>query len=506
MSPTLLIRADAGPQRGLGHVLRTCALAEAWRATGGAVRYVIAGGAAAVAARLEAAGCDVETLAVTPGSAADAAATCAAATRCGAAWVVLDGYHFGSDYCRAVRTAGLCLLVLDDTAHCDRYDADLLLNAVVGIGTAGDALRAAYATRVPDVPLLAGPQYALIRREFTPWCVADRASSQQGTRVVVSCGGSDATGLSSACLQALAVCTEALLDITVVVGAANAHVAALHTVAAASPHTVHLLENPPDLPRCFATADLALATASHTAWELAAVGTPAIVGTTAANQQCLAAALAEAGIVRHLGEWPSVATREAIATAARTLLADAAARAAMGRAGRALVDGEGAARVVQRLQGAPLWLRRACADDIQRLWEWANEPTTRAASFSSAPIPWQTHVAWFAARRADPDCALSIGVDAVDQPIGQWRVDRIRGEGVVSVGLAPNARGRGLGTALIRAGTLAAAYDLALRRCHAYIRPDNAASVAAFTKAGYREIAPTRLKDQPARHFVWDCE
>ncbi|MBI4238953.1 MAG: UDP-2,4-diacetamido-2,4,6-trideoxy-beta-L-altropyranose hydrolase [Deltaproteobacteria bacterium] len=505
MPNPLLIRADAGPQRGLGHIMRTLALAQAWRATGGAVYFAVAEGAAIIEAPLVAAGCVVEPLAVAPGSAADAAATRAMAAQCGAEWLVLDGYHFNPDYQRVVRADGPPLLLLDDYAHWPQYHADLLWNAVAGSGSAGAALLTAYAVQAPGVALLAGPQYALLRREFEPWICRERTWAPHVARVVVSCGGSDATGLVAAWLRAFESIDDASLDITVVLGAARAPDAALQSLAANSPHRVQWLVNPINLPELFANADLACATASQTAWELAALGTPSLVGTTAANQRCLAAALAEASVVRHVGEWPSDATAAAMSTALRALLADAAARVRIGQAGRALVDGDGAVRVVQRLQRAPLRLRRVRHGDDRRLWEWVNEPTTRAMSFSAEPIPWATHVAWLAARLHDPDCAFYLGVDTDDQPIGQWRVDRIHDEGVVSVGLAPQARGCGMGSALIAAGTRHVAYVMGLRRFHAYIRPDNAASVAAFTKAGYVEIEPTQLKDQPARHFVCDA-
>ncbi|MEZ4639850.1 MAG: hypothetical protein R2856_33640 [Caldilineaceae bacterium] len=47
-------------------------------------------------------------------------------------WFVLDGYRFDADYQHTVRGQGYKLCVVDDNAHLDVYDADILLNQNVG--------------------------------------------------------------------------------------------------------------------------------------------------------------------------------------------------------------------------------------------------------------------------------------------------------------------------------------------------------------------------------------
>jgi UDP-2,4-diacetamido-2,4,6-trideoxy-beta-L-altropyranose hydrolase len=36
-------------------------------------------------------------------------------------------------------------------------------------------------------------------------------------------------------------------------------------------------------------------------------------------------------------------------------------------------------------------LKRATQEDCRLIWKWANDPDVRAASFSSKPIPYDTH-------------------------------------------------------------------------------------------------------------------
>src|SRR5688572_503987 len=53
-------------------------------------------------------------------------------------------------------------------------------------------------------------------------------------------------------------------------------------------------------------------------------------------------------------------------------------------------------------------LRRARTSDNALVWQWANDPTVREASFSSAPIRWEDHVKWFDDRLADEASAIYI--------------------------------------------------------------------------------------------------
>ena len=134
-------------------------------------------------------------------------------------------------------------------------------------------------------------------------------------------------------------------------------------------------------------------------------------------------------------------------------------------------------------------LRPARPDDAPRLFEWANDPATRAASFDRVPIPWPEHVAWLAAVLADPERRLWIAVEE-GIAIGQVRVDRAPdGFGVVSIGLAPGARGRGLGRTVLGLGVAAAIRALGIRRARAVVMAANLPSRWLFEGAGFVAVA-----------------
>lgn len=122
--------------------------------------------------------------------------------------------------------------------------------------------------------------------------------------------------------------------------------------------------------------------------------------------------------------------------------------------------------------------------DARLLWRWANDPTARARSFDPTPIPWTDHQVWLDRSLGRHDVLLCIGEEE-RHPVGLVRFEERDGVVVVSVNVAPEARGRGVGPRLIALGT-----ERALQRWHvpveATIRSDNAASRRAFEIAGYR--------------------
>jgi len=151
----------------------------------------------------------------------------------------------------------------------------------------------------------------------------------------------------------------------------------------------------------------------------------------------------------------------------------------------------------------PLAIRAAAAADARLLFEWVNDPETRAQSFSSAPIAWETHRAWVDRLLADPARRLYIIMAPGEEPVGQARFEPGEGgETVISISLAPAWRGRGLAAPAIRLATERARRDLGFELVQAYIRTGNSASRRAFASAGYIEKGPARVRGEEAVHLT----
>lgn len=483
--------------------MRCLALAEPWLQAGSKAALLSSELPEALARQARNLGIEVHPLNSAAGSPDDARETARLAGDWQTDWVVVDGYQFDADYQRALKAAGRRLLVLDDHGHAGHCHADFVLNQNLG------ASEALYPSREPNARLLLGTRYVQLRGEFLKHASnrgrrreeADsdaRHPASAAARVLVTLGGSDLDNATGKIVEALKQVPG--VRATVVAGASNPHFERLKSQIADS--QFRLLRSAGNMPELMSQADVAIAAGGTTAWELCFMGVPVLLIALADNQRSNVEQLASAGVARNLG-WHGSLTPARLAGELQNLLQDSAARAAMSERGRSLVDGLGSFRVWRLLNEPLLDLRSATPDDCRRVFDWANEPATRAASFSSEPIPWETHVQWFTRKLADPQCRLWI-VEACPATLGQVRFDLEGRVAAISVGLDPAQRGRNLGALLIWAACRKLAREADVERIVAFIKPDNAASIRAFEKAGFARAGATTVNGQPALRFEFD--
>ena len=326
---------------GSGHVMRCLALAQAWGGRGGPVWFLSRCNNATLQQRIQAAGAEFLSLSPDASVPLDIQSTLTLLAELKAAYVVLDGYDFDSDYQRAVRAGGCRLLVIDDTVRLTHYDADILLNQNLG------AAELKYDCN-SDAVVLLGPEYALLRREFIFWSSRLHTVPETARKILVTLGGSDPDNVTLNVIEALRRLETTRLQIRVVAGPANPHIEELRDAAAAFPGRLELLSAVSDMAPLMAWADLAITAAGGTCWELACLGLPAVSLVIAENQRGIAEELGTAGVVFNLG-WHAEVSAERLANTVDGLLFSSFRRLRMSQKGRALVDGKGAERVVSAL-------------------------------------------------------------------------------------------------------------------------------------------------------------
>ena len=96
-------------------------------------------------------------------------------------------------------------------------------------------------------------------------------------------------------------------------------------------------------------ADVAISAAGGTCWELAFLGVPMILVTASRDQEENVSAISKTGAALSLG-WHANLSEDDVLEAIRKVMKDREKRRAMSKSGQALVDGRGAARVVEFLQ------------------------------------------------------------------------------------------------------------------------------------------------------------
>jgi UDP-2,4-diacetamido-2,4,6-trideoxy-beta-L-altropyranose hydrolase len=494
LASTLIIRADASIAIATGHVMRCLALAQTWQDAGGTVVFAMAESTPAIDRRLRFEGMEIVQLEASPNSPQDARELSALARHRLATWIVVDGYRFDSEYQRLLKNAGLKLLLVDDLGQCERYSADLVLNQNV------HASEPIYVSREAHTRVLLGPRFAMLRRDFRRWSNWQRKINPNGRKVLVTMGGSDPDNVTAVVLEALHAVKIDGLEVVAVLGGSNPHIDFLERFANQSP-PVRFLRDAANMPELMAWADIAVSAAGTTCAEMCLLGLPAILIDLAENQRPVAEELSRRQAAIHLGSSKEVNAKE-IAGKVRSLLLSTEHRLSLSRCSRELVDGQGAERVRAAICGEDLRLRRVQKKDCRQLWEWANDPQVRPVSFATEPISWERHVEWFNSKLCDPNAVLYLVVDSGNVPAGQVRYQIDNTRAAVSISLAPQFRGKGHGEVILQMATGDLFRRTAVTQIDAYVKPNNAASLRLFRRAGYVCERAEMIRGQRAIHFV----
>ncbi len=338
----LLVRADATVTSGTGHVMRCLALAQAWQHAGGDVIFAMAQSTVAIQERLRSEPVKVVAIQGVPSSAEDMQQTIDATLFHKAEWLVVDGYQFDAHYVSELQNV-LSVLVIDDNGELESYSSELVLNQNA------HARAEMYAKRAPRTRLLLGPRYTLLRNEFTAYRNWARNVPERGTRVLITMGGSDPKDLTPGILFALADLSIDDLQIRVVVGSSAENRSGVAEEAEKFPGRVEVMSNVANMAELMAWADLAIAGAGTTCWEMCLLGLPAILVVVAENQKFIAGRLAEMGAAVNAGPAESIDC-SALAHRVAKLLDNRDWRLQMSQSARQLVDGRGSGRVLETMR------------------------------------------------------------------------------------------------------------------------------------------------------------
>jgi spore coat polysaccharide biosynthesis predicted glycosyltransferase SpsG/RimJ/RimL family protein N-acetyltransferase len=451
---SLVLRADATPSTGVGHLSRCVALATAARARGWDV--TLCGTFTAGQWLLG----DLPVVESLPK--ADV--------------VLVDHYGPGN-----VSLPSLVVSIED--GRFGRRRADIVVDANL------------HTTHRPEdgTPVvLRGPTYAPLRAEIRE-ARATRRGGATPPKVVVVMGGGAAP-------SAVAAAVTALRETGVP--------ASILAVSATPVPGVEVIPPTPGLPSLFASADLVLSAAGVTLLELCCIGTPTALVQIADNQAAGYEAAVNQGLTAGLGTDP----REHIETL-RTLLLHRDQREPLGEKAKTVVDGRGADRILDTIEaqlhespigapgGPPIStlpegtdnsvvppgggpsVRPATEADSALLLAWRNDPETRAWSRTTDPVAPGDHQAWLDRSLHNPDRRLLVA-EQDHKPVGTVRFDRDGRHWEVSITVAPEARGRKLAVPILLAAERVLEPHVTVRAC---VHRDNAASRSLFRRAGYQE-------------------
>ncbi|MCE2510435.1 MAG: GNAT family N-acetyltransferase [Alphaproteobacteria bacterium] len=328
-TPLAVFRVNAGPHVGLGHAQRCLALAEALRARGWDMLF------------LDAPGTGIGTLAKAEGfsahSIADGEEAVAEAAE-GARTLIVD--HYQLDLKPLAEHAGRTwLLGAFDDAGSRPLPVDIAIN---GSPAADSIDYAALGAKLP----LAGTAYQIIRTDLHPR--PRRDPKQSPKQLLVTIGGGDPLEISETLLALLEknICPAYTgLRVDYVTGPLAPAARTPRHDAIACHHA------PSHMPDLLAGADIAISAAGQTLMELLYCAVPTVAFSLAENQRVNLAALTEAEGILSAGQAKTGEWRKRLETAIRRLLDDTDLRQRLAQKGKTLIDGEGAARIADAING-----------------------------------------------------------------------------------------------------------------------------------------------------------
>ncbi len=95
-----------------------------------------------------------------------------------------------------------------------------------------------------------------------------------------------------------------------------------------------------------------------------------------------------------------------------------------------------------------LFLRNATIEDAQDVFNWRNDPDTRANSFNKDEIDLESHMLWFGKRLGRENTLMYILMNG-NKKAGNIRIDIEGTTGEISYMIAPEARGKGYGKKIL---------------------------------------------------------
>ena len=329
----VLLCCDAANATGMGHFVRSTALAQVLSDRGADVRVLLPPDSVPSAVeQVRSAGWSVE-VAESPPSGVHGRVPAPGSV------VVVDSYRVDGPWLIALHrllaeSRGL-LVVLDDLAD-RRFTADLVVNPALGAG------QLPYPS---GVQVLGGPAHALLRPEFA----ASRAAALQSAerlpatprRVLSLFGGTDVTGMAAVGAEA-AVLAFPDAEVRAVVPPAR------RTAGLSLVPRLTVLDNVPHVHEEMLAADLVVSAGGTTLWELCCLARPTAVVAVAENQLPGYRALAAAGAVLPLAEGPGEDATVLADRLSRLVASPGTLSAVAGRAAT-LTDGRGAERVADEV-------------------------------------------------------------------------------------------------------------------------------------------------------------
>lgn len=133
-----------------------------------------------------------------------------------------------------------------------------------------------------------------------------------------------------------------------------------------------------------------------------------------------------------------------------------------------------------------VYLRPATGEDIDLLFQWANEPVVRANSFHTEQIPYEVHRAWFERIMRNENVCQYVLMDG-ETAVGQIRMEKHMEKAEIGYSVSSEYRGKGYGRMMLENLLEIVKTDYPdIQYLSARVKPNNTPSKKMLESEGYR--------------------
>jgi len=482
----ILVRADASPSIGGGHIIRMLALCDEFKLRGAKINFA----------------CSKETL----DTVRDLSNKTYSVTLIpdeknkdkeleflekefgkDTDLLIIDHYQWNESVEKHCKKWAGQIFVVDDMAN-NKRECDYLLNSSLGWN------KKHYSRLVPSTcKLFLGPSYALLSSSIRIRRMNSKmkqTSNINFSRIVVSMGLTDPENMTFGIVDAL-IKKNMKYDVDVIVGRKLKKLNELKKLIDNSIAKINLYIEPDNYIDILSSATLVIGAAGNSSWERSCLGLPSIIIAVAENQEHQAKMIEASGAGKYLGV-PSGNSFEKIVNISLDYLSDTNKLNEIRNKALSLCDGLGAARIASELTSKikatdlkDVSLRPATYEDGEQMYVWQKDHSTRKYARNQSAPTREEHFSWFSKKMADPYSLLNLILYDND-PVGVLRLDLMdkHSREIYEISINIDAGFRGLGIAAAALKYLR--FWLPKANFYALVQKDNIVSHKLFSSSGFQ--------------------
>jgi UDP-2,4-diacetamido-2,4,6-trideoxy-beta-L-altropyranose hydrolase len=345
--------------------------------------------------------------------------------------IVLDGYNFDDVYQRELYRQGYDIFSIDDI-HAFPFYSKAIINHSGGVTPL-------HYRALPSTQFYLGPGYALLRRAFLE-AAKNRRNEITDSNCFVCFGGADPGNQTMEILQNAEI-RKNFEKIHVVIGNAYQYKLELDAfVKDQSEIIVHHAVSPANMVAIMRDCSYAVCSPSTIVYEYLSVGGIVFLQQIADNQKDVISYFVNEGMAFTLNQLGNIENGAIASSFAKQKM---------------YFDGNQDHRLRksfdQYFESKTLSIRSAAEQDLEISYHWANDPEVRAQSYNQSSISLEEHAAWFHTRLKDVHSYFYI-LEQHKKPVAQIRFQVSNNEAVLGYLAGMSIRSKGLGTAILGKG------------------------------------------------------